>query len=155
MEEQRRGQTVCDVQQGEEESVEHVLLRCTAYRSEREQLWELMEAECGLGEDWRWLEDEEKAKVLLGQVYGRRGEDRQECEELPKEGDGQKEKMDGTRDKNTMIIVCTRDGLQQAHTDSINYYYYHILAGLESGTLLIVKVSKFNLSLSVCNLTQS
>ena len=53
--------------EGEEESVEHVLLRCTAYRSEREQLWELMEAECGLGEDWRWLEDEEKAKVLLGQ----------------------------------------------------------------------------------------
>ena len=31
---------------------------------------------------------------------------------------------------------------------------YHILAGLESGTLLI-NVSKFNLSLSVCNLTQS
>ena len=30
--------------EGEEESVEHVLLRCTAYRSEREQLWELMEA---------------------------------------------------------------------------------------------------------------
>ena len=28
--------------------------------------------------------------------YGRRGEDRQQCEELPKEGDGQKEKMDGT-----------------------------------------------------------
>ena len=42
-------------------------MRCTAYRSEREQLWELMEAERGLGEDWRWLEDEEKAKVLLGQ----------------------------------------------------------------------------------------
>ena len=31
-------------------------------------------------------------------------------EDLPKEGDGQKE-MDGTRDKNTMIIVCMRDGL--------------------------------------------
>ena len=30
-------------------------------------------------------------------VHGRRGED--------------KEKMDGTWDKNTMIIVCTRDGL--------------------------------------------
>ena len=28
----------------EEESVEHVLLRCTAYRSEREQLWKLMES---------------------------------------------------------------------------------------------------------------
>ena len=26
-----------------------------------------MEAECGLGKDWRWLEDEEKVKVLLGQ----------------------------------------------------------------------------------------
>ena len=49
----------------DEESVEHVLMRCTAYRSEREQLWELMEAERGLGEDWRWLEDEEKVKVLL------------------------------------------------------------------------------------------
>ena len=43
-------------------------------------------------------------------VHGRRGEDRQECEELPKEGDGQKEKMDGTGDKN-MIIVCTQNGL--------------------------------------------
>ena len=43
--------------------------------------------------------------------YGGRGEDRQQFEELPKEGDGQKEKMDGTWDKNTMIIVCTRDGL--------------------------------------------
>ena len=64
--------------------------------------------ECGLGEEWRWLEDEEKAARTR---YGRRGEDRQECEELPKEGDEQKEKMDGTWDKNTMIIVCTRDGL--------------------------------------------
>ena len=26
-----------------------------------------MEAEHGLGEEWRWLEDEEKVKVLLGQ----------------------------------------------------------------------------------------
>ena len=26
-----------------------------------------MEAERGLGEEWRWLEDEEKVKVLLGQ----------------------------------------------------------------------------------------
>ena len=32
---------------------------------------------------------------------------------------------------------------------------YHMLAGLESGTLLTGNVSKFNLSLSVCNLTQS
>ena len=52
---------------GEEESVEHVLLRCTAYRRERERLWELMEAECGLAEGWEWLEEEEKVKVLLGQ----------------------------------------------------------------------------------------
>ena len=29
------------------------------------------------------------------------GEDRQQYEELPKEVDGQKEKMDGTREKNT------------------------------------------------------
>ena len=32
---------------------------------------------------------------------------------------------------------------------------YHIRAGLESGTLMIGNVSKFNVSLSVCNLTQS
>ena len=31
-------------------------------------------------------------------VSGGRGEDRQQYEELPKEGDGQKEKMHGTRD---------------------------------------------------------
>ena len=41
--------------------------RCTPYGSEREQLWELMEAECGLDEGWEWLEEEEKVKVLLGQ----------------------------------------------------------------------------------------
>ena len=36
-------------------------------------------------------------------VSGGRGEDRQAAvRELHKEGDGQKEKMDGTRDKNTM-----------------------------------------------------
>ena len=44
-------------------------------------------------------------------MSGGRGEGRQQYEELPKEGDGQKEKMDGTRDKNTMIIVCMCDGL--------------------------------------------
>ena len=44
-------------------------------------------------------------------VSGGRREDRQQYEELSKEGDGQKEKMDGSRDKNTMIIVCMRDGL--------------------------------------------
>ena len=47
----------------DKESVEHVLMRCTAYRSEREQLWEVMEVEC---EGWGLLE-EEKLKVLLGQ----------------------------------------------------------------------------------------
>ena len=36
-------------------------------RAQIYQLWELMEAERGLGEEWRWLEDEEKVKVLLGQ----------------------------------------------------------------------------------------
>ena len=44
-------------------------------------------------------------------VEGARGEDRQQYEELNKEGDGQKEKMNGTRDKNTMIIVCMCDSL--------------------------------------------
>ena len=61
---------------GDEESVEHVLLRFTAYSGEREQLWGLMEAEC---EGWGWREEEEKVKVLLGQdnyVQGGRGEDR-------------------------------------------------------------------------------
>ena len=51
----------------EEESVEHVLLRFTAYRSEREQLWKLMESEWGISEGWGWLDEEEKVKVLLGQ----------------------------------------------------------------------------------------
>lgn len=54
-------------------------------------------------------------------VSGGRGEDRQQYEELPKEGDGQKEKMDGTRDKNTMIIVCMHARWPIA--GSINYYY--------------------------------
>jgi len=43
-------------------------------------------------------------------VFGGRGEDRQQYEEIPKGGDGQKE-MNGTRDKNTMIIVGICDGL--------------------------------------------
>ena len=34
--------------------------------------------------------------------HGGSGEDRQECEELPEEGDGQKEKMDGTGDEDAM-----------------------------------------------------
>ena len=51
----------------EEESVEHVLLRFTAYRSEREQLWKLMESEWGISEGWGYLDEEEKVKVLLGQ----------------------------------------------------------------------------------------
>ena len=64
----------------EEESVEHVLLRFTAYRSEREQLWKLMESEWGISEGWGWLDEEEKVKVLLGLRYvsGGRGEDRQQ-----------------------------------------------------------------------------
>ena len=40
-------------------------------------------------------------------MHGRRGEDRQECEELPKEGDGQMEKMDGTWDKDTDYCMYT------------------------------------------------
>ena len=43
------------------------MLRCTAYRSEREQLWKLMESEWGISEEWGWLDEEEKVKVLLGQ----------------------------------------------------------------------------------------
>ena len=38
------------------------------------------------------MEEEEKVKALLGQdnyMHGGRGEDRQQCEELPKEGDRQ------------------------------------------------------------------
>ena len=39
MEEQKRKARQCvTCSEGDEESVEHVLLRCTAYRSEREQL---------------------------------------------------------------------------------------------------------------------
>ena len=47
------------------------------------------------------------------------GGDRQQYiyEELSKEGDGQKEKMDGTRDKNTMIIACILRFLVEAHLD--------------------------------------
>ena len=58
-------------------------------------MWEVMEVEC---EGWGWLE-EEKVKVLLGQdnVHGGRGEDKQQCEELSKEGDWKKE-MDGIWD---------------------------------------------------------
>ena len=62
-----------------------------------------------MGMAGRRSESEGAARARYGR--GGRGEDRQQCEELPKEGDGQKEKMDGTGDKNTMIIVCTRDGL--------------------------------------------
>ena len=51
----------------EEESVEHVLLRCTAYRSKREQLWKPIESEWGISEGWGWLDEGEKVKVLLGQ----------------------------------------------------------------------------------------
>ena len=35
-------------------------------------------------------------------VHGGSGEDRKQCEQLPKESDGQKEKMYGTREKNTI-----------------------------------------------------
>ena len=57
-------------------------------------------------------------KVLLGQDMRMEGGKRirQQCEELPKEGDRQKEKMDGTWDKITVLYVHMMD------TDSINYY---------------------------------
>lgn len=64
------------------------------YRSEREQLWQLIEAEC---EGQGWMEVEEKMEVLLGQNSVMEGGEKihSSCmEELPKEGDGQK-KMDG------------------------------------------------------------
>ena len=54
---------------------------------------------------------ESKSAARTRYVHGRKGVDRRWCEELPKEGDGQTEKIDGTWDKNTMIIVCTCDGL--------------------------------------------
>ena len=60
----------------EEETVEHVLLRCTAYRSKREQLWKLMESEWGISEGWGWLDEGEKVKVLLGQAMCLEGGER-------------------------------------------------------------------------------
>ena len=83
--------------EGDEESVEHVLLRCTAYRSERKQLWELMEAEC---EGWGWLE-EEKVKVLLGQDMCMEGGERIDSSVksyLSKVINKKEIKMDGTWD---------------------------------------------------------
>ncbi len=49
----------------EDENVEHVLFKCKAYRSEREQLW----GEVVGTEDIEWwsrLGEEEKVRVLLG-----------------------------------------------------------------------------------------
>ncbi len=50
----------------EDENVEHVLIKCKAYRSEREQLW----GEVVGMEDIEWwarLGEEEKVRVLLGE----------------------------------------------------------------------------------------
>ena len=62
-----------------------------------------------MGMAGRRRESESIARAIY--VSGGRGEDRQQYEELPKKGDGQKEKLDGTRNKNTMIIVGMRYGL--------------------------------------------
>ena len=59
--------------EGEDESVEHVMMRCRAYRREREQLWEVVRSG---SEGWGWLEEEEKVKVLLGQDMGIEGVER-------------------------------------------------------------------------------
>ena len=78
-------------------------MRCTAYRSETKHLWGLMEAERGLGKEWRWLEEEEKVKVLLGQdmcMEGGERIDRSVKSYL------RKVMIDGTSDKNTTIIYC-------------------------------------------------
>ncbi len=45
----------------EDKDVEHVLMRCEAYKSEIVQLWEGVRSEC-----WEKLDQEEKVKVLLG-----------------------------------------------------------------------------------------
>jgi len=72
----KRVDNVWCVSKREEDSVEHVLLRFTAYRSEREQLWKLMESEWGISEGWGWLDEEEKVKVLLGQNMSLEGGER-------------------------------------------------------------------------------
>ena len=41
---------------------------------------------------------ESESAARIRYVHGGRGEDRQQCVELPKEGDFQKEKMDGMWD---------------------------------------------------------
>ena len=76
----------------------------------------LMEAEC---EGWGWLEEQEKVNLSAARtryVHGRRGEDRQQCEELPKEGEIDKRRRWmglGTHDY-CIMQLATRDGLQQA-----------------------------------------
>ena len=47
-----------------------------------------------MGMAGRRRESESAARTRY--VHGGKGEDRHRCEELPKEGDGQTEKMDGT-----------------------------------------------------------
>ena len=51
----------------DEESIEHVLMRCTAYRSEREQLWEVMEVEC---EGWMAGRRESESATRATYVHG-------------------------------------------------------------------------------------
>ena len=52
------------------------MMRGRAYRREREQLWEVVRSGSGLGKGWGWLEEQENAKVLLGQDMGIEGVER-------------------------------------------------------------------------------
>ncbi len=54
---------MCSMQ--EDENVEHVLFKCKAYRSEREQLWREVVGTEDI-EWWSRLGEEEKVRVLLG-----------------------------------------------------------------------------------------
>ena len=59
--------------EGEDENVEHVMMRCEAYRSGRECLWEVLRTERGIEEDWGELEEKEKMEMLLGRDMGKEG----------------------------------------------------------------------------------
>ena len=52
--------------EGENESVEHIMMRCEAYRSERECQWEVLRTESRIEEDWGELEEKKKMEMLLG-----------------------------------------------------------------------------------------
>ena len=52
------------------------MMRCEAYRSEREFLWEVLRTESGIEEDWGELEEKEKMEMLLGRDMVREEMDR-------------------------------------------------------------------------------